>query len=43
MEIIQEILVFISVLGALAFLAKKYFFKKKATEKSCGQGSCGCH
>jgi len=43
MEILQEILVFITVIAAIVFLAKKYFFKKKATDKSCGQGSCGCH
>jgi hypothetical protein len=38
---IQEILAF-TILGlALAFLIKKYFFKKKKADKDCGS-DCGC-
>ena len=40
--IIQNSLVFTAVLLAIAFLAKKYFFKKK-TKKACGPNDCGCH
>jgi hypothetical protein len=39
----QEILVYIAVLLAVAFLVKKYFYKPKKTTKSCGKDSCGCH
>ena len=39
----QEILVYITVLLAVAFLVKKYFFKPKKDAKSCGKGDCGCH
>ncbi|KFC61214.1 hypothetical protein FEM08_00530 [Flavobacterium gilvum] len=39
---IQEIIAF-SILGiALAFLIRKYFFKKKS-DKNCGNGDCGCN
>lgn len=38
---IQEIIAF-SILGiAIAFLIKKYFWKKKS-DKNCGGGNCGC-
>lgn len=38
---IQEIIAF-SILGfALAFLLRKFFFKKKS-DKNCGGGDCGC-
>jgi len=38
---IQEIIAF-AVLGiALAFLIRKFFFKKKS-DKNCGNGDCGC-
>jgi hypothetical protein len=46
MELIQEILVFISLALAITFLVKKYFFKKAKSStdsKSCGEDSCGCH
>lgn len=39
----QEILVYIAVLLAVAFLVKKYFYKPKKITKSCGKDSCGCH
>ncbi|PHR70714.1 MAG: FeoB-associated Cys-rich membrane protein [Lutibacter sp.] len=39
----QEILVYITVLLAVAFLVKKYFYKPKKSTKSCGKNDCGCH
>lgn len=43
--IIQNILVFLAVAGALYFLFGKYFIKKKKGKKDCGgDDSCGsCH
>jgi len=38
---IQDIIVYILVAGAVAFLIKKYFFKKKKAS-GCGD-DCGCH
>lgn len=43
MENTQEILVYITVLLAVGFLVKKYFFKTKKNTNSCGKGDCGCH
>nr|WP_152975581.1 FeoB-associated Cys-rich membrane protein [Lacinutrix himadriensis] len=40
--IIQDILVFSTVLLAVAFILKKYFYKKKS-KKACGTDDCGCH
>ncbi|MDO6595985.1 FeoB-associated Cys-rich membrane protein [Oceanihabitans sp. 2_MG-2023] len=40
--IIQNILAFSSVLLALAFIIKKFFYKKKA-KKACGTDDCSCH
>ncbi|WP_325261106.1 FeoB-associated Cys-rich membrane protein [Flavobacterium sp.] len=38
---IQEIIAF-GILGiAVAFLIRKFFFKKKS-KKDCGNGDCGC-
>lgn len=38
---IQDILVYILVIAAVAFFVKKYFFKKK--NKGCGNGTgCQC-
>ena len=40
----QEIIAFTALGIALAFLIKKFFFKKKKTNKNCGGDSdCGCH
>jgi glycopeptide antibiotics resistance protein len=40
---IQEIIAFIALGIALAFLIKKFFFKKKKSDKNCGSGDdCGC-
>lgn len=39
----QEIIAF-GILGiAVAYLIKKYFFKKKKSDKNCGSGDCGCN
>jgi hypothetical protein len=38
---IQEIIAFGLLAVAVAFLAKKFFFKKKK-DKNCGN-DCGCH
>jgi hypothetical protein len=38
----QEFLVLVTFLGAISFLVKKFFFKKKKTTKACGQDDCGC-
>jgi glycopeptide antibiotics resistance protein len=40
---IQEIIAFIALGIALSFLTKKFFFKKKKSDKDCGSGDCGCH
>lgn len=40
---VQEIIAFVILAVAVGFLIKKYFFKKKKTEKSCGTDDCGCH
>jgi hypothetical protein len=39
---IQEILAFSALGIALAFLIKKFFWKKKF-KKNCGDDDCGCH
>ncbi|MEY4963028.1 MAG: hypothetical protein RLZZ323_347 [Bacteroidota bacterium] len=39
---IQEILAFGVLFFALAFLIKKYFWKKKS-DKNCSNGDCGCN
>jgi hypothetical protein len=42
--IIQNILVFTAITLAIYFLAKKYFWKKPSSKKSCGKDDgCGCH
>jgi hypothetical protein len=38
----QEILSFIALGIALGFLCKKFFFKKKKSDKNCGD-DCNCH
>jgi hypothetical protein len=40
---IQEIIAFTALGIALAFLIKKFFFKKNKSDKSCGSDDCGCH
>jgi hypothetical protein len=39
----QEIIAFAALGIALAFLIKKFFFKKKKSDKNCGDDDCGCH
>ncbi|ASO05077.1 hypothetical protein [Arenibacter algicola] len=49
MSILQNILVYITVALALAYLVKKFllpkslFAGKKRNSKACGDGDCGCH
>lgn len=38
----QEIIVYLLLGFALAFLWKKFFGKKKKKD-DCGNGDCGCH
>lgn len=40
--IIQNTIAFTAVLLAVAYIMKKYFWKKKA-KKACGTDDCGCH
>jgi glycopeptide antibiotics resistance protein len=40
---IQEIIAFMALGIALAFLIKKFFLKKKKSAKNCGDDDCGCH
>jgi hypothetical protein len=39
---IQEIVAFIVLGIAVVFLIKKFFFKKKKSDKDCGSNDCGC-
>jgi hypothetical protein len=39
---IQEIIAFVALGIAIAFLIRKFFFKKKS-DKNCGGDDCGCH
>jgi hypothetical protein len=39
---IQEIVAFITLGIAVGFLIKKFFFKKKKSDKNCGSNDCGC-
>jgi len=38
---IQEILVAVTVLAAVGYLVKKFFFKK-GSSSACGSDNCGC-
>lgn len=38
---LQEILTYICLALAVGFLLKKFFWKKKATKKNCGD-NCDC-
>jgi flagellar biogenesis protein FliO len=40
---LQEILVYIALIVAVTFLFKKFFFKKKKSNKNCGNDDCACH
>ncbi|XDU95200.1 FeoB-associated Cys-rich membrane protein [Flavobacterium sp. WC2429] len=40
----QQIIAFTALGIALVFLIKKFFLKKKKSDKNCGDGTdCGCH
>lgn len=39
---IQEILMYVALGIAVVFLIKKFFFKKKKSDKNCGE-NCGCN
>ncbi|TNJ45406.1 FeoB-associated Cys-rich membrane protein [Tamlana fucoidanivorans] len=41
--IVQNILAFSAVGLAVAFLIKKFFWKKSKPKKACGNEDCGCH
>jgi len=49
MELLQHILVYITLALALGYIVKRFFLpkslfvSKKGTSKSCGQDDCGCH
>ncbi|HNP31816.1 MAG TPA: FeoB-associated Cys-rich membrane protein [Flavobacterium sp.] len=38
----QEILMYLALAAALAFLIRKFFWNKKS-KKNCGDDDCGCH
>jgi hypothetical protein len=38
----QEILAYLVLIGAVLFLVKKFFFKAKK-KKNCSDDGCGCH
>jgi large-conductance mechanosensitive channel len=40
---IQEIIAFVILGLAIIYLIKKYFWKKKKSDKNCGNGDCGCN
>ena len=40
---IQEVIAYFLLGIAVAFLVKKFFFKKKKSGKDCGGDDCGCH
>ncbi|SHG76092.1 hypothetical protein SAMN05444148_0887 [Winogradskyella jejuensis] len=43
-DILQNILVFITLGLALTFLIRKFILKpKKKAVKACGNNDCGCH
>ncbi len=42
--IVQNILVVIAIVLALAFIVKKFFWKTTKSKKACGgEDGCGCH
>ncbi|MEP2279181.1 hypothetical protein [Maribacter sp.] len=49
MDILQHILVYITVIISAAYLVNKFLIPKslwagkKNNSKACGQGDCGCH
>jgi len=49
MDILQSLLVYLTLAIAIGYLAKKFFLpkrlfaSKKNSSKNCGEGDCGCH
>jgi hypothetical protein len=49
MEILQLILVYITLAISVGYVVKKFFLpkalfaSKKSSAKACGQDDCGCH
>jgi len=49
MDVLQNILVYITLAAAIGYIVKKFFLpkslfaNKKGTTKGCGQDDCGCH
>ncbi|AZQ43329.1 FeoB-associated Cys-rich membrane protein [Nonlabens ponticola] len=43
MQIIQYLLVIITVLAALGWLLRKQLFPSRHDNSNCGDGDCGCH
>lgn len=39
----QDILAFGTLALAVFFAVKKFFYKKKKSNKDCGKDNCGCH
>jgi len=39
---VQEILAYITLGIAVVYLVRRFFFKKKKTDKNCGD-DCNCH
>lgn len=49
MEILQLVLVYLTLAIAVGYIVKKFFLpkalfvSKKSSTKACGQDDCGCH
>ncbi|SFR60588.1 hypothetical protein SAMN04488010_1001 [Maribacter stanieri] len=49
MDILQHILVYITLAISVGYIATKFFIpkslwsSKKSSSKACGQNDCGCH
>lgn len=49
MDILQHILVYITLAISVGYIATKFFIPKslwsgkKSSSKACGQNDCGCH
>ncbi len=49
MEIVQTVLMYITLAIAVSYIVKKFFLpkrlfaSKKPKTKACGQDDCGCH
>jgi len=49
MEILQQVLVYVTLFLAIGYIVKKFFLPKtlfatkKSSTKACGQDNCGCN